>query len=86
MTQFNINLKEINEEYKIEEDIFTDYDWDYIKLIKIIESKLTTAEQIIIKMYAELASVRKVGQILGVSQSTAYLEITRIKNKIKEWL
>lgn len=86
MTQFNINLKKINEEYKIEEDIFTDYDWDYIKLIKIIESKLTTAEQIIIKMYAELASVRKVGQILGVSQSTAYLEITRIKNKIKEWL
>lgn len=86
MTQFNINLKEINEEYKIEEDIFTDYDWDYIKLIKIIESKLTKAEQIIIKMYAELASVRKVGQILGVSQSTAYLEITRIKNKIKEWL
>ena len=86
MTQFNINLKNINEEYKIEEDIFTDYDWDYIKLIKIIESKLTTAEQIIIKMYAELASVRKVGQILGVSQSTAYLEITRIKNKIKEWL
>ena len=86
MTQFNINLKEINEEYKIEEDIFTDYDWDYIKLIKIIETKLTTAEQIIIKMYAELASVRKVGQILGVSQSTAYLEITRIKNKIKEWL
>lgn len=87
MTQFNIDLKKINDEYKIDnDDIFIDLDWDYIKLIKIIESKLTKAERIIILMYAELQSVRKVGLVLGVSQSTAYAEIMRIKNKIKEWL
>lgn len=88
MTEFNgLNLKEINDEYKIDkDDIFTSLDDDYIKLVNVIDSKLTKAERIIILMYAELQSIRKVGQVLGVSQSTAYNELTRIKNIIKSYL
>lgn len=88
MTEFNgLNLKEINDEYKIDkDDIFTNLDDDFIKLVNVIDSKLTKAERIIILMYAELQSIRKVGQVLGVSQSTAYNELTRIKNIIKSYL
>ena len=88
MIEYNgLNLKDINDEYKIDKtDIFTDLDEYYIKLINIIDNKLTKAERIIILMYAELQSIRKVGQVLGVSQSTAYNELTRIKNIIKSFI
>lgn len=88
MIEYNgLNLKDINDEYKIDKtDIFTDLDENYIKLINIIDNKLTKAERIIILMYAELQSIRKVGQVLGVSQSTAYNELTRIKNIIKSFI
>ena len=88
MIEYNgLNLKEINDEYKIDkDDIFTSLDDDYIKLVNVIDTKLTKAERIIILMYAELQSIRKVGQVLGVSQSTAYNELTRIKNIIKSYL
>ena len=88
MIEYNgLNLKDINDKNKIyKTDIFTDLDENYIKLINIIDNKLTKAERIIILMYAELQSIRKVGQVLGVSQSTAYNELTRIKNIIKSFI
>jgi DNA-directed RNA polymerase specialized sigma subunit len=88
MIKYNaIQLKDINAEYSIDwDDVFNEDSDRYRKLIKILETELTTAERIIILISAELNSSKKVGDVLGVSQSTAYNELKRIKNKIKECL
>jgi DNA-binding CsgD family transcriptional regulator len=88
MIKYNsIQLKDINAEYTIDwDDVFNEDTEQYRKIIKVLETKLTPAERIIILISAELNSSKKVGDVLGVSQSTAYNELKRIKNKIKEWL
>lgn len=81
------DIKDIMAEYEVDfGDILNEDSEIYRKLIRVINTKLTTAEKIIILMYSELQSIRQVGFMLGVSQSTAYNELKRIKNKIKEWL
>lgn len=81
------DIKDIMAEYEVDfTDIFNEDSDIYRKLIKVINERLTAAERIIIYMYSELQSIRQVGYMLGVSQSTAYNELKRIKNKIKEWL
>jgi DNA-directed RNA polymerase specialized sigma subunit len=88
MIKYDANdIKNIRDEYYLDfNDIFNDDSDIYRKLIKIIETKITAPEKIIILMYAELQSIKKVGDVLGVCPSTAYNELRRIKNKIKEWL
>lgn len=81
------DIKDIMAEYEVDfTDIFNEDSDIYRTLIKVINERLTAAERIIIFMYSELQSIRQVGYMLGVSQSTAYNELKRIKNKIKEWL
>lgn len=54
--------------------------------LKEIISSLPEPEQIIILLYAEEQSMRKVAKTLDVSTTTAYLRIKDIRNKIKEKL
>lgn len=54
--------------------------------LKEIISSLPEPEQIIILLYAQEQSMRKVAKTLDVSTTTAYLRIKDIRNKIKEKL
>ena len=64
----------------IEIDIFNDDD-SKVALLNAIDH-LTEADRRILYLYAETASMRKTGEALGVSASTVFYIIRRIRNFI----
>lgn len=85
MTRSNnekLDIKEILEEYKPDDDIFNDEDELINNLKHIIYQKLNEVDKRIILMYAELKSLRKLGEELGISASSAFFKIKEIRNKI----
>lgn len=68
----------------IEIDIFNDTDRKVTLLMAI--GKLSEADRRILFLYAETASMRKTGEALGVSASTVYYIIKRIRQQIKNEL
>lgn len=57
---------------------------DKVHKIKLaIAYRLTEVERRIILLYAELGSCKKLGKMLNVSASTAYLQVKQIQKKIK---
>lgn len=77
-------LRKIMNEYKPDSTIFNK-DTDEMTRLKAIcfdSETLSQAESIILLLYCELASLRKVGEVLGVSTTTAYFELQRIKEKV----
>lgn len=79
----NIDVNALAEEYAIDDDIFSSEDIKITRL-KYIINQLPNADKIIILMYAECQSVRKLAKILGLSHSTIYKEIKRIQKIIKD--
>ena len=69
---------------KIEIDIFNDTDRK-VALLNAI-GKLTEADRRILYLYAETASMRETGKALGVSDSTVYYIVKRIRQQIKNEL
>ena len=69
---------------KIEIDIFQDTDRK-VALLNAI-GKLTEADRRILFLYSETASMRETGKALGVSASTVYYVIKRIREQIKNEL
>ena len=69
---------------KIEIDIFNDDD-SKVALLRAI-GKLTEADRRILYLYAETASMRETGKALGVSASTVYYIVKRIRQQIKNEL
>lgn len=69
---------------KIEIDIFNDDD-SKVSLLNAI-GKLTEADRRILYLYAETASMRETGKALGVSASTVYYIVKRIRQQIKNEL
>ena len=69
---------------KIEIDIFNDTDRK-VALLNAI-GKLTEADRRILYLYADTASMRKTGDALGVSASTVYYIVKRIRQQIKNEL
>lgn len=65
---------------KIDIDIFNDDD-SKVALLRAI-GKLTEADRRILYLYAETASMRETGKALGVSASTVFYIIRRIRNFI----
>lgn len=65
---------------KIEIDIFNDDD-SKVALLRAI-GKLSEADRRILYLYADTESMRKTGEALGVSASTVYYIIKRIRNFI----
>ena len=65
---------------KIEIDIFNDDD-SKVALLSAI-GKLSEADRRILYLYAETASMRETGKALGVSASTVFYIIRRIRNFI----
>lgn len=77
-----INIKEILDEYKPDNDIFTDEDYKLNKLKNIVYNNLNEVDRRIILMYAESGSLRQLGKELGVCASTALNKINEIRKKI----
>ena len=69
---------------KIEIDIFNDTDRK-VALLNAI-GKLTEADRRILYLYADTASMRKTGDALGVSASTVFYIIKRIRKLITDEL
>ena len=69
---------------KIEIDIFNDDD-SKVALLNAI-GKLTEADRRILYLYADTASMRETGKALGVSASTVYYIVKRIRQQIKNEL
>ena len=65
---------------KLEIDIFNDDDRK-VALLRAI-GKLTEADRRILYLYADTASMRDTGKALGVSASTVFYIIRRIRNFI----
>mgnify|MGYP002868282634 CR=1 FL=1 len=77
-----ININEILEEYKPDNDIFSEEEFNIKKLKNIIFNELDEVERRIILIYAETGSLRKLGKELGVCASTALSKIKEIRKKI----
>lgn len=69
---------------KLEIDIFNDDDRK-VALLRSI-GNLTEADRRILYLYAETASMRETGKALGVSASTVYYIVKRIRQQIKNEL
>ena len=69
---------------KIEIDIFNDDD-SKVKLLRAI-GKLSEADRRILYLYADTASMRETGKALGVSASTVFYIIKRIRKLITDEL
>ena len=69
---------------KIDIDIFNDDD-SKVALLNAI-GKLTEADRRILFLYSDTASMRETGKALGVSASTVYYVIKRIRQQIKNEL
>ncbi len=80
-----IDIKAILEDYKPDNDLFSEEQEKINKLKNIIYNNLSEVDKRIILMYAELGSLRKLGKELGVSPSTALFRIREIRNKINEY-
>lgn len=74
-------LKAILADYEYNPDILCDEDERATK-IKYALTKLPLADKIIFCLQTDIQSVRKVGEILGVSYTTIFNEFKRIRNEI----
>lgn len=72
----------IKEEYAYNPDTMCKDDERVAKLKKIIDTKLSVVDKTIILLYADLQSLRKLGQVMGVSHATIRTEVQRIKDII----
>lgn len=76
-----INLDELLEDYELDFGIFTDVD-DRLLAISDKYLSLNIPERIILILYAELKSYRKVAKVLGFSHSTTMKHIKEIRRKL----
>ena len=74
-------LKAILADYEYNSDILSDED-ECVTKIKYALTKIPLANKIIFCLQTDIQSVRKVGEILGVSYTTVFNEFKRIRNEI----
>lgn len=74
-----MNLKAIFEEYS--PNILEDE--DFIYKIKLSINKLSETDRALLILYADTGSLEKTGKLLGVSDTTVYINIKRIRDIIK---
>ena len=75
-------LREIYKDYEFDTSDVLTYDDETKSIIDKFNKNLTTPEKIIMKLYAEFHSARKVAQLLNVSNTTIGKELNKIRNKI----
>lgn len=77
-------IEQVEADYRPSFDILMEEDNRTYQLKKIIFNDLDIVERRILLLYAEHGSLRKVGEILGVSTSKTYQMVKGIRNKIKD--
>lgn len=78
----NVNLDVLLEEYNLDfNDIFTDVDERLLQMEYKLKN-LTFSDKIVLILYAELKSYRKVARVLGFSHSTVMKHIKEIREKL----
>lgn len=72
----------IREDYRCDGSIFTKDDARVARIKWVIDNRLTEPERIVILLYVDCKSYRKLGKRLGLSHQTCAKEVRRIKAKI----
>lgn len=80
-----IEIQSLIKEYEPDESIWNE-DSEQMTKIKQALHNLGDADKIIFCLYAETGSLREVGKMLGVSHTTIYKEIKRIKRYIYDYI
>lgn len=76
-----INLDELLKDYYLDFSLFTDLD-DRLLNIEDKWKHLKETDQIILMLYAEYGSLRKVASLLGFSHSTVAKYLQEIRSKL----
>lgn len=78
------SYKSIREDYRFDQSIFSTEPERLARVKWIIDNRLTEVERILILLYVDCQSYRKLGKRLGLSHQTCAKEVRRIKAKILE--
>ena len=78
------DYKVIRDDYRPSADIFSEEGERSAALKQIIEEKLTQVDRTLLLMYADCASLRKLGTRLGISHTLLGKEIRRIREQVLE--
>lgn len=73
----------IRAEYEHDPDVFNP-EPPRTRRMKAAIERLPDADKAIIRLYAELESLSKLGRMLGVSKDTAWKEVRRIRARVFE--
>lgn len=79
------NIKELYQIYAKDTSIFSE-ESQLIRVVKDAIETLTQPEKIILLLYAEIGSLRKLAQKLDVSHSAVIKEMKKIKGKIYKYI
>lgn len=80
-----IDTRALMNQYLPNNDIFSE-ESEKLRLTKKALWQLSETDRLLICLYAEIQSLRKLGELLGVSRTTAYLQIKQIKERIKAYV
>jgi len=76
------DYKSIREDYRWDGSIFSQEPEKIARVKWIIDNRLTEVERILILLYVDCQSYRKLGKRLGLSHQTCAKEVRRIRTKI----
>lgn len=76
------DYKSIREDYRWDGSIFSQEPDRTARIKWIIDNRLTEVERILILLYVDCQSYRKLGKRLGLSHQTCAKEVRRIRTKI----
>ena len=79
-------IKDIEQDYTYSDDIMNEDDERVRRIKEIINTRLTLPDKILILLYAEVQSYRKLGKRLGFSHTTVRKEVVRVRKQIQEEL
>lgn len=74
-------IKQIVQEYNLDLDDPMNYDDELVEVFSAV-NKLPAPERLILILYAELQSQRKLGSVLGVSHGTCLKALRQIREKL----
>lgn len=81
LNQSEININELLKDYEPDFSLFTDVD-DRLLAIEDKWESLELPYKILLVLYAEYGSLRKVASLLGFSHTTIAKEINKLRNRL----
>lgn len=76
--------RSVKDDYEYKDDVMS-RDTDRVRRAKYITScKLSDSDKIVIRLYAELGSLSKLGEALGFAKSTMGSRVREIQRKVRK--